>query len=280
MKQLLNPDVGYLDEENVRVASLRADWDAKKPRRVVDESGDAFLTSEAWQRYLWRIDPDHELAIFKTVQRADVVTRHASRNAAGDLSVNVTIPASLFVDLDRRQAQDVYRLVTRDTYVWGMTQFGWPAPPGVPGGVPSHAAEIPVEVRGIADAEAGRQLLAHIEWEATSPRRDLRVGETLERDPAWQEYLGQVDPGSDVLFILHVVDEVDPDADPHTLWVEPDPETGEPITRVATGVRAAALTADGHSEPDAAVAAVVGAYRWAAHELGWPPPPALANGPT
>lgn len=281
VKQRFNPDVGYLDEDNLRVAASAADWSAKKPRRIRDESVESFLTSEDWQRYLWSIDPQLDYFVTSTVKNVDRVSRRVTRDADG-VMVWVTIPASLFVGLDRRRAQDVYRLLTRDTYVWGMTEFGWDIPPPVPGGVAAHAASIPLEVRGITLSETGRPLLADVEWRATSARSDLRVNGLTDQDRAWQDYLCQVNPDGETLFVLRVIDDLpvtgegDAGVDGrvrHELVTEPDPETGEPVLSVETTVTAAALRA-GPSESETAAGVVMDAYRWAAHKLGWPPPPA------
>ena len=281
MRKAHNPDVSYLDEDNLRSPSLSADWAAKKPRRIEDVSSERFLDSEDWMRYLWTIDPGYQVTVVKEVKKADLVTRRAHRDPDDDLDLTVTIPAHLFEGLDRRQAQDVFALVTRDTYLWGMTRYGWSTPPPIPGGTPPHAARIPIEVRGITSAEAGRDPVAYVDWQATILQpRDLGLDNAFATDATWQSYLQQVDPGSETLFVFHVVDDTDPAAPPHRLVVDADPETGDPITSVETLLPAAVLTTDGHSGPDAAVAAVVAAYRWAAHELGWPPPPAPANGPT
>ncbi len=268
MRQTFDPEAGYLDEGNLREASLSADWGAKKPRRIRDESGEAFLESEDWQRYLWTIDPGYEVAILQDVKEVDRVTRRVSHED-GETNIWVSIPAHLFVDLDRDQAQDVFRLLTRDTYVWGMARFGWPEPPPVPGGLPPHASCIPLEVRGVTAAEAGRRVVAEIVWDARAPRRHVALNELVATDPAWQSYLQQVNPAEDHLFVLQVVDEVDPQ--PHQLYVEPDPDTGEPLTTVEVQVWAEVLRG-GAPERDALVA-LSAAYAWAALQLGWPPPP-------
>lgn len=266
-------DPENLDEDNLRTPTADAVWRAKRSgvRRVRDESGELFAWSVPWQAYLWKLDPELDVMVSPVVAETELVTRKVSRRDGGTF-IEVRIPAAFFADVSRDQAQDIYRLVARDTYVWGMERFGWPEPPAIPGGVPAHAARIPVEARGLAAHEAGRRLLMHVEWCSTAPCRAPHLNKRLAADRAWQDYLGVVNPNEDVLFTLHVTD--DTSGIGRDAWEDPPDEPGaEPTTTVETRVPAHLLSGSDAAVERACLEIVTETYAWAAGRFGWPAPP-------
>ncbi|WP_183100253.1 hypothetical protein [Nocardioides pelophilus] len=94
-----------------------------------------FFADPAWQDYLPQTQGDLFSIVDLVVDR-DSVRRTVGRKANGEVSVSVYIPSELFVD----NADPELTLVeiARDTFVWGMEKFGWPAPPPIPARPPGH----------------------------------------------------------------------------------------------------------------------------------------------
>lgn len=269
-------DPENLDPDNLRAPSSEADWKARRSgvQQVRDESDQVFAWSVPWQTYLWTVDSEIEFMVSPTVVKQDVVTRKVSRHDGGTF-IDVKIPVRFFRGLDREQGQDIYRLVARDTYVWGMEKFGWPEPPEIPGGVPPHAAAIPPEDRGLTAAEAGRNLVALSEWESSAQKRPDRLNQRLARDRAWQDYLKRVNPDGEFLFTIRVIDglaQVERES-----WLAPalepeDPSDGE-TTTVETRIPAQQLSGSDAKVEDTYVEIITETYRWTAEQFGWPAPP-------
>lgn len=269
-------DPDNLDPDHLRAPARTAYWEARRSgvQRIRDESIEPFQWSVPWQTYLWAIDPDKELWVQPTVVRTEGVTRNTYRRDGGTF-IEVSIPVRFFQGLDREQSQDIYRLIARDTYVWGMGKFGWPEPPQVPGGVPGHAARIPAEARGLDAPEAGRQVLAMMQWEASNQKRPDRLNERLARDPRWQDYLAQVNPIGEFLFTITVYDHLA--GVYREIWVNPPIEPGDPsdmeTTTVDTRIPADVLTGSDNHVEQTYLALTRETYRWAAEQFGWPEPP-------
>lgn len=274
-------DPDNLDEDNLREPAYPARWEAKRSgvQRVRDGSGVAFARCVPWQTYLWSVDSELDFAIDATVVEQEVVTRRVWRHGGGTF-IDVKIPVRFFKDLDREQAQDIYRLIARDTYVWGMAKFGWPEPPEIPGGVPEHAAAIPPEHRGLTAAEAGRDVVALSEWQSSAQKRPDRLNQRLARDRAWQDYLKRVNPDGELLFTIRVIDglaQVERES-----WLDPalepeDPSDGE-TTTVETRIPAQQLSGSDAKVEDTYVEIITETYRWAAEQFGWPAPSITHSG--
>lgn len=112
-------DPDNLDPDHLRAPARTAYWEARRSgvQRIRDESIEPFQWSVPWQTYLWAIDPDKELWLQPTVVRTEVVTRNTYRRD-GATFIDVSIPMRFFQGLNRERAQDIYRLIARDTYVW------------------------------------------------------------------------------------------------------------------------------------------------------------------
>lgn len=273
-------DPDNLDPDWLRAPAATSYWEAKRSgvRRVLDTSGELFQWSVPWQTYLWAIDPEFELWVQPTTLRTDVVTRNTYRRDGGTF-IEVSIPVRFFEGLDREQAQDIYRLIARDTYVWGMGKFGWPEPPQVPGGVPGHAARIPAEARGLDAPEAGRQVLAMMQWEASTQKRPDWLNERLARDPRWQDHVARVNPIGEFLFTIRVLDHLE--GVERESWVNPPVEPEDPsdmeTTTVETRIPVEALTGSDAEVERCYLEITAETYRWAAARFGWPPPPKVTD---
>lgn len=273
-------DPDNLDPDRLRAPARKSYWRAKRSgvRPVRDMSIDLFQWSVPWQAYLWAIDPHRELWVQPTTLRTDVVTRNTHRRD-GTTFIDVNIPVHFFKDLDREQAQDIYRLIARDTYVWGMSKFDWPEPPPVPGSVPEHALRIPVEARGLAAPEAGRQVLVAMEWKASTQKRPDRLNERLARDPRWQDHVARVNPIGEFLFTIRVLDHLK--GVERESWVNPPVEPEDPsdmeTTTVETRIPVEALTGSDAEVERCYLEITAETYRWAAARFGWPPPPKVTD---
>lgn len=269
-------DPDNLDPDNLRFPAATSYWEAKRSgvRPVRDTSMELFQWSVPWQTYLWGIDPHADLWVQPTVIRTDVVTRNTHRRD-GWTNIDVSIPVHFFEGLDREQAQDIYRLIARDTYLWGMEKFGWPEPPPIPGGVPEHAARIPAHDRGLTAPEAGRQIVALLEWEATTQKRPDRLNQRLARDPHWQDYLARVNPIGEFLFTIEVLDQIN--AVERESWVNPPIEPEDPsdmeTTTIHTRIPATLLTGSDTHVEHLYLDIITAIYHWAARQFDWPPPP-------
>ena len=205
------------------------------------------------------------------VVKADRVTRKVNRWDGGTF-IEVQIPAAFFAGLDPEQGQDIYRLVARDTYVWGMEKFGWPEPPQIPGGVPAHAARITPEDRGLAAPEAGRRILMGFTWKAPGQRRTPHLNERLTEHRGWQDYLTAVNPDEHYLFTLTV--DADADAIDRDAWQDAPLESDdEPTIAIDTRIPPHYVTGSDEDVEDTYLRILTDTYAWVAHEFDWPTPP-------
>lgn len=265
-----------LDDDTVLAPAYAARWEAKRSGvpPIRDNSAEPFHRNVPWQTYLTRLYSLRDVDIDLTVVKQEIVTRRVWRRDGGTF-IDVKVPVRFFQGLDREQGQDIYRLIARDTYVWGMDTFGWPEPPPIPGGVPPHAAAITPEARGLAAAQAGRNVVALSEWESSRQKRPDRLNQRFASDSAWQEYLARVNPDDEVLFTIRVTDglgEVERES-----WLDPalDPDDPSDVetTTVETRIPAHLLSGSDANVEHTYVEIIRETYQWAAQQFGWPAPP-------
>lgn len=99
------------------------------------EENEWFFADEAWQDYLRYTQSDLYHVVDLIVDRDDI-KRTYGRKANGEVTISVYIPSQLFVD--NLDPELTLVEIARETFVWGMTKFGWPEPPPIPARPPGH----------------------------------------------------------------------------------------------------------------------------------------------
>ncbi|MGD9958235.1 hypothetical protein [Nocardioides sp.] len=93
------------------------------------DPGEWFVQDAAWQDYLAVVESD-TLSLVICILDRDKPRRSGRRKPNGEINVSLDLPTHWFLDNDDPDVCMVEAI--RDTYVWGMTKFGWPEPPPLP----------------------------------------------------------------------------------------------------------------------------------------------------
>ncbi|MGD9958234.1 hypothetical protein [Nocardioides sp.] len=106
-------------------------WEARRKgfRRPEFHAADWFKADPLWQDYLALTEGD-TLSLMVGIVDREKPRRYGRAKPNGEIDATVDLPIDWFVDNDDPDLTVVEAI--RDTYVWGMTKFGWPEPPPLP----------------------------------------------------------------------------------------------------------------------------------------------------